>query len=69
MPGLLVTDAHLIGAGVIAIGSNNRYCKHLQAVARGDDGTVAVGLLGESLLHFNSDAVIMGQACHVVDRW
>lgn len=68
MPRLLVADAHLFGAGVVAVGTHDGDGEYLKAVARGDNGTVAVGLLGEGLFQFNSDAVVVGQACHVVDR-
>lgn len=68
-PGLLIADTYFLGAGVVAAGSGNGHGEYLNTIAGGNEGTVAVGLLGERFLQFNSDAVVVGQACNVVDRW
>ena len=68
VPGLLIADAYLLGAGVVALGADDRHAEHLQAVACGYDCPVAMGLLGKCLLCLNGDAFVLRQAGHVVDR-
>lgn len=67
VPRLLITDAYFLGAGVVSIGARNWYGERLKSVASGNEGTVAVGLLWKGFLQLNNDAIVVRQACHVMN--